>query len=149
MKLMHIATLQFVPLALLAAGCSDESPDAPPGDVTAQDVREQAGRTVDTAAAYADATVQEYRQAMQERIDSLNRDIQSLQDRVAGMSGEVKAEAEQAVDSLQRERDAFVERMSEIPESSAAAWSDIKAGLDRAWEDLNAARRSAMERFGG
>ena len=133
---------------LSLAGCSEESDSTgTAGDVNAQDVRREASEALGTAGAFAQSTVEQYRQSMRSSIEEADRDIERLKARAASMTGDAKAEAEVVIQNLGEQRDAFAERLDDLRADSTDAWQEIKRGLDRAWTDLNEARKSALDRF--
>ncbi len=149
-NMKRFSSIVMIPAMLIIfPACSDETQDANQGDVSAQDVREQAGRTVDTAAAFAQSTVEDYKQTMRARVDALNEDIQSIEDRMDSLSAEAKSEAQSTLDTLRTKRDNFMSRIESLSAQSESAWNELKSGVDRAWTELNDARKAALDQFGG
>jgi len=135
--------------ALLAqAGCSgDTDRSSSDGGTSAEDVRREASEAVGAAGSFARSTVDNYKQDMRESISDLNDDIADLVARSESLAGDAQDEAKQLIASLRDRRDALSTRLDEARADSASAWEDTKGGLDRAWRDLDQARRDALERF--
>lgn len=134
---------------LMAAGCTEDASQPGTDDVTASDVREQASEAADTAAQFTREQFETYANNMQEGIESLESDIQQLESRAQDLTGEAQSEAREAIDDLKAQRDQFAQRLQQARDNTDAAWDDIRSGLEQAWNDLDQARKSAMDRFGG
>lgn len=154
-------------LSVGLSGCGDAPPPASisnpeagsrvadgtplPGEVTADDVQREIGEAVDTAAKYADQTREEYQQAMQNKLDALDADIEALQAKADAQaedaSEDARREYEEAMEALREKRRAMGQRFSEFKDASGDAWHDVAIGLDAAWDDLSAAFSNAADRF--
>ena len=129
-------------------GCYEESDSTGTArDVDALDVRREASEAIGAAGAFAQSTVEQYRQSMRSSIEEADRDIERLKARAASMTGDAKAEADNVIRNLSEQRDTLAQRLDDLRADSADAWQEIKRGLDRAWTDLNEARKSALDRF--
>lgn len=134
---------------ILALACCTGDGDAPTAgdDVTAEDVRREASEAAGTAGAFARSTVEEYKQEMRDAISAIDRDIEELRSRAESLTGDAKADAEDAIEDLRDQRDAFITRLNEASADSADAWREVRQGLDAAWADLSQAWQSARDQF--
>jgi ABC-type transporter Mla subunit MlaD len=154
----RLVALVLIPGAMLAA-CDNEpagSPpppppagDATPGGVTPGDLADDIGRAADSASDLFSQQLRDYRQTMADRLDTVSADIARLEARAEQLTGEARQEADNAVEALRTQRAAFAARLERASADSAAAWQELKNGLDNAWNDLKNARDAAMDRFGG
>lgn len=142
-------------IAVLAvAGCdnksasSENSGEQYPQETTASDVMDEVTEAAQAAGDFTTDKIDEYKNSARAELESIEESIESLAGRVENMGGEMKDEAQRALDDLRQKRDALAADIDEATADSMDAWNDVKAGLDRAWADLESATESAMERFG-
>lgn len=89
----------------------------------------------------------EFVQKMHLQLDKLNAEIDSLEARTDKAKSDTKAEYLKTVESLRSKRDNARERLQKLKEASGDAWSDMKDGVEAAWESLDAAIQSAKSHF--
>jgi len=92
-------------------------------------------------------TKEEYLSYLHKKIDEWNDDIDRLMDKAERLDAKSRAELDQQIRMLKIKRDEIERKTTEISQSGAAAWEDIKTGLDLAWEAMNLAIKAATTRF--
>ena len=60
---------------------------------------------------------------------------------------EVKKKFEEKLKTLQERREKMRQKLDQIDNASEEAWSDIKEGVDSAWQSLNEAIKKARSHF--
>jgi len=88
-----------------------------------------------------------YEQKAEAKIEEMDAEIQRLRAKAKEQNADARLESENAIDRLKARRDDVAARLEETKSSSGEAWRDVKAGLDRAMDDMRGAFRSARERF--
>jgi uncharacterized coiled-coil DUF342 family protein len=88
-----------------------------------------------------------YVQKMKAQLDRWNEEI----DRLAARAAEVKADAREEyrarIEDLRTKRHVAEGKLDELRHSGEEAWSDLKAGMELAWESLGEAVKSAAAKF--
>ena len=88
-----------------------------------------------------------YIQKLHAKIDEWNADIDKLRAKADQAEADAKIEYQKQIEALIDKRDDVEKKVSEIGRSGEDAWQDLKAGIDRAWEAMNEAIKSATSRF--
>lgn len=131
--------------ALALTGCdgNDEEERTTPSDVT-----DQAGETVDTTGDLVEQEVNEFRENMQREIAQLNREIELLDERADSIDENTREGYDNAMRDLRERRDAIEMRLVELEVNTQAAWVEVRAGLERSWQELSEALADARDQFG-
>ena len=88
-----------------------------------------------------------YVQKLHAKIDEWNADIDKLKAKAAQLEADSRIEYQKQIDALKTKRNEIENKLSELSRSGEGAMEDIKAGIDRAWEAMNEAIKSATSRF--
>jgi len=84
---------------------------------------------------------------LQRRLDRLDGELQELEQKVKGLSGDAKASGQKAITDLQGRRADVAKRLAELKNQSGDAWNDLAQGVRQAMADLEAAAKDAKSRF--
>ena len=138
-----------VALAGLATimGCEQKPSNETPGAVTSEDVRRDAGQTVDTAAEFTEQAKEEFQNQLQARLEKMDGEIASLREKGRDLKDEAKADWDRKLAELEAKHDAARARLAEVGQSSAEAWKDVQQGAQSAWDDLEQAFQDASREF--
>jgi hypothetical protein len=143
-----IALVGFV----VVVGCEQQSSAPASGDITSgkvssDDVREDAGKAVDTATEFAQQTKEEFQKTLEARIGEMDAELVKLREKGHELKDEAKEKWEQNLAELETKRDAAQTKLAEVKASSAEAWKDLQKGAQSAWEDMDKAFREASQKF--
>jgi chromosome segregation ATPase len=128
------------------AGCGGQEEQQA---VTGEDVKKEAKEAVETTLAYTEAKKEEYQKKLNAQLDRYEQRLDALQARAEAMTGEAKDALDDRLEMLRQEKEALQQKADELETQSGRAWDDLKAGLDEAVENLDAAFEQAVSRFGG
>lgn len=128
-------------------GCSKEPAGQAPGEVTAEDVRRDAGQAAKTAAEYSQQAKDEFQKKLEGRLTELDAEIVKLREKGTGLKDEAKAKWEKKLPELEAKREAVRAKLAELGQSSAAAWKDVQSGAQSAWDELEKAFGEASREF--
>lgn len=78
----------------------------------------------------------EYVAMMKKQLDDWNTKLGEMEAQIKNAQSGAKAQFVAQVDSLRTQRDAMVLRMSEVRNSSDAAWADMSKAVEQAWKAL-------------
>ena len=89
----------------------------------------------------------EYIKKLEENITVYNKKIADMKEKSAEVKADMKTEYLAQVDSIEKKRDAFVAKCAQLKESNEHAWDDVKAGTEKAWNELEQSFGRASSRF--
>jgi TolA-binding protein len=130
-----------------ASGCERKPADQPPGKVTSEDVRRDAGQAAETAAEYSRQTKEEFQKKLEARLKELDGEIAKLSEKGRDLKDQAKADWDRKIADLETKRDAARAKLAEVRDASAEAWKDVQKGAQSAWDELDKAFRDASREF--
>ena len=89
----------------------------------------------------------EYIKKLEENITVYNKKIADMKEKSAEVKADMKTEYLAQVDSIEKKRDAFVAKCGQLKNSNEHAWDDVKAGTEKAWNELEHSFGRASSRF--
>ena len=81
------------------------------------------------------------------QLDQWNAEIDKLEAKARETSADGEIAYHETLQDLRTKRDTLEEKLQQTRESGDAAWSDVKAGVDAAWNSLSDAIQKAQSRF--
>ena len=137
--------IYVVMLAGLVAvmGCEQKSADSTPNKVTSDDVRRDAGQTVNTAAEFSQQTKEEFQKSLDARLKERDAEIAKLREKGGDLKGEAKANWDRKMADLDTKRETVRAKLAEVGRSNAEAWQDVQKGAQSAWDELDKAVHDA------
>ena len=129
------------------AGCEQKPSGEAPRAVTSEDVRREAGETLDTAAEFSQQTKEEFQTRLEARLETLDGEITALREKGRDLKDEAKADWDRKLADLEAKRDAARAKLAEVKQSSAEAWKEVQQGAQSAWDDLEQAFQDASRNF--
>ncbi len=126
-------------------GCDQQSPA--PGKVTSEDVRDDAGKAVGTAAEFAQQSKDEFLAKLEARLIEFDTQIAAMQEKGRELKDDARVKRDEKLTMLEVKRDAARAKLSEVRDSSAEAWKDLQKGAQSAWDELDHALQEASREF--
>ena len=120
-------------LSVLFAGCKKEEG---PSKVTARDVERKAAEAAGAAADYARQEKDAYVARAQRAVDEGRAEIERLQAEARRGSATTRGKLEGRIEAMEARWKLAERRLGELKAASGEAWKDLRAGVDRAVEDL-------------
>jgi len=141
-----IASLLLVSMAFSAiAGDHKDT------DVTVKDIKQETADVIQTLQAYTEDQQQEAlqtaKQAMQRADERINRLETRIDNRWDQLSKPARKEAREALRELRQDRVQLSEWYGSMKESSRDAWSEMRAGFNKAYQSMSNAWQDAQEEF--
>ncbi|MFN9771584.1 MAG: hypothetical protein ACK54X_03000 [Burkholderiales bacterium] len=93
------------------------------------------------------ATRDAYRQKLEAQLAEWDARLDTFSARAKRASAEARIDYENDLQALRRQRSAAAESLSELGRRSEDAWQDMKAGTEKAWDDLAKALDRVAARF--
>lgn len=103
---------------------------------SAQDVKNKAGETVDTAVEYTKEQKQAFTKEMEYNISNLKKEI-----------AELKGKQSQKLDELKAKQANLEQDLAKLKKSSGNAWGQLRNGMTKAWTEIKTSYQSAKEEF--
>jgi Uncharacterized enzyme of heme biosynthesis len=88
---------------------------------------------------------QDYRDALEKRLEAIDRRLEALDKQVKARGGQVSRETQKAMDDLRARRRDISRQIERIDEVSASGWHSFRRGLDKAVDDLEGAYNRTLE----
>jgi chromosome segregation ATPase len=92
-------------------------------------------------------TKEAYLEKMKAKLDEWNAEIDKLKAKAAQSKADLKLEIDKRVEDLEAHRQEITNKMQQMRQASESAWVDLKGGVQRAWEHLDEAVKSASAKF--
>ncbi len=89
----------------------------------------------------------EFVRKMHAQLDRWNAEIDVLAAKARVAEAEARADFEEQLEDLRRERDKARQKLEALDAASEGAWQDLKNGVEQAWDSVTQAVRSATSRF--
>jgi hypothetical protein len=122
------------------AGCGDGQEQAQSqGGVTAEDVKEEAVETIETAQAYTRQQKEEYQTKIAEQLKALDSKMDGLEAEAETLQGDVRTQYERMLVTLKQKRREADEIYTELNQKTGEAWSAVKIRMDNMMRNLKAA----------
>jgi molecular chaperone GrpE (heat shock protein) len=139
-------------ILLSGLGCdsnpgNNQPPDRDARPVSAEDVKRANREAVETDRKYAEQKKEEYRKQLQQKLTELDQQAQRWNEKIQQASGQAKEKLIQQKDEFLKKRDEFAAKLKQLDEAAGPAWKDLKAGLDRSYEDMKEAFNKTREHF--
>ncbi|SEL59509.1 hypothetical protein SAMN05443999_106176 [Roseovarius azorensis] len=91
---------------------------------------------------------QVYQQKLEAKLKEWRADIDKLQAKVDGAQADARLKYREQLEDLEERRKEIEAQLHKLRDAQSAAWSDIRAGADKAWESMSKAMQDAWGRFG-
>ena len=133
-------------------GCEPKSPkpnsgSEKPVNVTMDDVKRDATKSLTTTATYSQQEKDKLLAAMQTQLEAMEANIEKLRLKGKELASDAKSSWELKMAALEQKRETAKEKIAEISKSTSQAWSDVEKGAKTAWEDLSKAFLEASKEF--
>ena len=89
-----------------------------------------------------------YVEKLKAQVGEWSADIEKLKARASHVPAEAKAEYEEQVAGLRKQRDALAAKITDLQETSGEAWDELKQGVQAAWDRAKESFQKAKSRFG-
>jgi hypothetical protein len=132
-QLKSLALAVFLAAGAGLVGCNPQEPTT--------------GDAVGAADEALDQQKDAYVQQMEAALDRTEQQLEQFREKAASMTGGAKAEAELQIQALEEQTEATRDKLGEVESATAETWQDMKAGMDAALQNLEAAYEQAATQF--
>lgn len=88
-----------------------------------------------------------YIKRLHAQLDEWNNEIERLRIKADKASADAQIEYQKQLEELRKRQDEMQAHYEKLNRAGNDAWSDMKQGADKAWNEFDAAFKRAMQRF--
>lgn len=92
-------------------------------------------------------TRNEYIEKAKARLDQWDAKIQEAEAKAKEATADSKLAYQEQVEDMRQKRDEAREKLKELQSASEGAWGDFRAGVEKAWNQLEESFENATRRF--
>lgn len=93
------------------------------------------------------STRDEYVEKLKARLDAWNADIDALESRARKAQADAQALYRTQIEVLRARSEQAKLQLELLRRASEGAWSEMRAGMEKAWDDMGEAVKAAAARF--
>jgi DNA anti-recombination protein RmuC len=93
------------------------------------------------------ATKEAYQRKVEAKLEEWDAQLDQLTAKVQQAKTDARSKLQGEIDSLKTQRTAMQDKLDELRNSSAAAWEDLKDGVEKAWGDISEALGKVVTHF--
>ena len=114
---------------------------------TPADIKKEAKDLAETTMAYSEEQKEQYEKIIQEKLVQYNRKFMELESQLVMMNEQAKADLAAEMAKLNDKKTAVAAKVKELQGTGGEAWADLKAGMDKAFMEMDKAYDQARSRF--
>jgi hypothetical protein len=151
-RIGFIIIIALATLCFFMAACSEEKPAAEKAKIeslatTPEDIKKEAKDLAETTMSYTKEQKALYQQKIKEKMVLYGQKLDEMQDKVAIMNEQAKAELTVEMENLSNKKVEITNKLLELQTASGEAYEDLKEGMDRAMDEMDKAYYQATRRF--
>ena len=142
---------------VLLTACSEQQPatekTAPPEAkveklaTTPADIGKEAKDLAATTMAYTEEQKAQYQIKIQEKLAQYNQNFIELEAKLVMMNEQARADLAAEIEKLNDKKAVVATKVKELQGTGGEAWADLKAGMDKAFMEMDKAYDKARSRF--
>ncbi|HEY3488367.1 MAG TPA: hypothetical protein VGL10_09905 [Gammaproteobacteria bacterium] len=136
-------------ILLSIAACEKQPEPETDQEITANDVKRETGEAVDSATQYSAAKKDEFIRDMEANLQTLGRDIQTLENRARKLNGVAQEKLHSQIAELKQGYRSLETDISKLQAATGNAYENMKAGVQMSWQNLKQAYGRTAEQFSG
>lgn len=145
---MHRSSCLFCAAFLVScAGCAEPPVEHTVRKVTAEDVRSDTEKALDTATKAATQAKEEFERRLTSRLADMDAEIAKLHEKGLALKDEAKARWNDKMADLKAKHEAARKKLDELGRSTGEAWERLEKSAQSAWDDLQKAFKDASDEF--
>lgn len=94
-----------------------------------------------------DTEQQAYKQKLNAKLKEFDAEIDKMAAQAESANADAKASFQNQLKTLRDQRDALNEKLADIGEANASAFQEMQKGVEKAWDDLASAVKTARDKF--
>lgn len=107
-------------------------------------VTKEAQETLEATVEYTAQQKEAFQRKAHEELAAIQKQIIALKGKAGDASASTRAELQKSINELEKKKDAAKNKLDELRSATDAKWTDMKAGMSSALEELKGSYRKAM-----
>ena len=132
---------------MACAGCAEPPVEHTVRKVTAEDVRRDTEKAVDTATKAATQAKEDFETRLKASLADMDTEIAKLHEKGLALKDEAKTRWNEKMADLKAKQEAARKKLDELGTSTGEAWGRLEKGAQSAWDDLQKAFKEASKEF--
>lgn len=128
-------------------GCMEAPVEHTVRKVTAEDVRHDAEKAVDTSAHAAAEAKEDFEMRLKASLAEMKEEIDRLHEKGHALKDEAKARWTEKMADLEAKQRVARDKLDEVRKSTGEAWVHLEQGAQAAWDDVRQAFQDAAKEF--
>lgn len=129
------------------AGCAEPPVEHTVRKVTAEDVRRDTEKAVETAAKSATQAKDDFKTRLKSGLADMDTGIAKLREKGLALKDEAKTRWNEKMADLKAKQEAARKKLDELGTSTGEAWERLEQGAQSAWDELQQAFQEASKEF--
>ena len=135
--IVWIGIVGIIPLQGMAA----ETP------VDIEKITKEARETIEATKQYTAQQKEVFQGKVHEELVAVQRQVIALRGKASEASAATRTELQKSIHELEKKKDAAKNKLDELRAATDAKWSDVKAGMNSALEELKNSYQKALSRL--
>ena len=128
-------------------GCAERPVEHTVRKVTAEDVRRDTQKAVDTATKAATQAEEDVEKRLKSSLADMDAEIAKLHEKGLALKDEARTRWNEKMANLKAKQEAARKKVDELGKSTGDAWERVEKGAQSAWDDLQKAFQEAAKEF--
>ncbi len=138
-NMRYLVLTVLMAIVLSSSFYGNSSAKEPDSSVSLDQVKQQAGQTLDAAKNYTIEQKQEFQKKMEAELADLSKRISELKTKADTAKQEASASLEAKIAELKRKQQDLQNKLPELKAATSSAWEKVKTQVDAGMEDLKRA----------
>lgn len=114
---------------------------------TSEEVTTKTKEAASAAVEYSKEQKEQFQKDMEAKLSEIKKEIAELNEQVSAKTGEAKAEMKAQVKNLEIRQQVLKKDLTKLKKSTGNAWSEMRAGVSKAWDALAESYDKAKAEF--
>jgi TolA-binding protein len=120
---------------------------SPAQTVTAAKVAQETRQALETTGQFVAQGTEEFATEVRAQLANIDSRVEQLEEQANTLTADARAEWQEHQQQIQEKRDALEAKLSELSAASDDAAADLREGVQTAWDEFEAAVKSAADQF--
>ena len=134
-------------MLMFCAGCAEQPVEHTVRKVTAEDVRRDTEKAVDTATKAATQAEADFEKRLKSSLVNMDAEIAKLHEKGLALKDDAKTRWNEKMANLKAKQEVARKKVDELGKSTGEAWERVEKGAQSAWDDLQKAFQEASKEF--
>jgi len=115
--------------------------------VDAEKITKEARETIEATKQYTAQQKEAFQRKAHEELAAIQKQIIALRGKASEASAATRAELQKSISELEKKKDAAKDKLDELRSATDAKWSEVKAGMNSALDELKRSYQHVREKL--